>query len=189
MGNHLSVFFWIQIMEIETKRLLLRPLQDDDAPVMARRLNNFEISKNLGRVKFPYGLTDAVEFIAFQRSYDARSKICAITFKCAPDEILGLVSYEYFVEKSKTEFGYWLSECCWGQRIMTEAATALLDYAFTKAEITELHAGYWNPVSGHLLRNLGFVETHKAMSFCLAQNEKIASTKLALTRELWQATQ
>jgi RimJ/RimL family protein N-acetyltransferase len=187
MGNYLSVFYWIQIMEIETRRLLLRPLRDDDAPVMARRLNNYEVSKNLGRVKFPYSLTDAEDFIAFQRAYDDRSKICAITFKCAPDEILGLVSYEYFAEKSKTEFGYWLSECCWGQRIMTEAATALLDDAFTKAEMTELHASYWNPVSGHLLCNLGFQETHKAMSFCLAQNKKVPTTKLALTRARWQA--
>jgi RimJ/RimL family protein N-acetyltransferase len=189
MGNYLSVFYWICIMDIETKRLLLRPLRDDDAPVMARRLNNYEISKNLGRVKFPYSLADATEFIAFQQSYDARSKICAITFKCAPDEILGLVSYKYFTEKDKTEFGYWLSECCWGQRIMTEAATALLDYAFTKAEIMELHASYWNPVSGHLLRNLRFKETHESMSFCLAQNTKVPTTKLKLTRAQWQAMQ
>jgi RimJ/RimL family protein N-acetyltransferase len=157
--------------------------------VMARRLNNFEISKNLSRVKFPYGLRDAEEFITFQRGCDARSKFSAITFKCAPDEILGLVAYEYSIEKDKTEFGYWLSECCWGQRIMTEAAHALLDYAFTKAEIAKLHSGYWNPVSGHLLRNLGFKETHESMSFCLAQNKKVASTKLCLTNAEWQVAQ
>jgi RimJ/RimL family protein N-acetyltransferase len=176
-------------MEIETKRLLLRPLRDDDAPVMARRLNNYEISKHLARVPFPYGLEDAQAFIRLRREYDERSKICAITFKCAPDEILGAVAYEYSIEKDKTEFGYWLSECCWGQRIMTEAATALLDYAFTKGEIGELSAGYRNPVSGHLLRNLRFKETHESMSFCLAQNTKVPTTKLKLTRAQWQAMQ
>lgn len=176
-------------MDIETKRLLLRPLRDEDAPVMARRLNNYEISKNLARVPYPYSLNDAQSFIAFQRDFDTRSKVYAIAFKCAPDEILGIVAYEYSAEKEKTEFGYWLCECCWGQRIMTEAANAVVHNAFTNSKADALYSGYWNPISGRILRNLGFKQTHQAMSSCLAQNKKLASIKLRLSKHKWQAAQ
>ena len=81
-------------MELKTTRLLLRPLRDDDARAVASGLNNLNVSRHLARVKFPYAVEDAVAFIALQRSTDQRSKTCAIAFRCAPDELIGLISYE-----------------------------------------------------------------------------------------------
>ena len=176
-------------MELETKRLLLRPLRDDDASAIARDLKPYDIAKYLARVAHPYTLQDAKTFIQLQRSFTVNSKLCAIAFKCAPDELLGIVSYEYSAEKQKTEFGYWLSESCWGQRIMSEAAKALVNHAFTKGEVEALHAGYWNPISGRLLAKLGFTATHESLSFCLAQNMKVPSQKVRLTIDEWRAAQ
>jgi RimJ/RimL family protein N-acetyltransferase len=176
-------------MDIETKRLLLRPLHNDDAPVMARRLNNYEVSKNLARVPFPYTLEVAHFFINLQRQFDELSKVCAIAFKCAPDELLGVVAYEFSAEKDEVEFGYWLSECCWGQRIMSEAAAELVRYTFTQTQILGLGSGYHtdNPNSGRILRKLGFEETHQEMNHSLAQGKDVPVTKLRLTRERWEA--
>jgi RimJ/RimL family protein N-acetyltransferase len=174
-------------MDIETKRLLLRSLRDEDAPAMARRLNNFEVSKNLARVPYPYSLDGAQFFINLQRGFDPRSKVCAISFKCAPDELLGVVAYEFSAENAEFEFGYWLSECCWGQRIMSEAAASLVRFAFTQTDITDLLSGFHvdNPNSGRILRGIGFEETHEAMNFSVAQNKDVPVTKLCLTRDAW----
>jgi RimJ/RimL family protein N-acetyltransferase len=167
-------------MEIETKRLLLRPLRDDDALAMVHALNNYDVSKYLSRVPFPYTANDAAFFINLTRSYDPRSKVCAITFKCAPDELIGVVSYE-----DNLEFGYWLRQCCWGMGLMSEAASALVNYAFAEGGLDALNASYWNPISGHILRNLGFDETHQSVLFSKAQNRDVPVTKLRLTREVW----
>ena len=51
------------MMELETRRLLLRPLRDDDAHAMALALNNLNVSGNLARVKIPYAVLDAHSFI------------------------------------------------------------------------------------------------------------------------------
>ena len=176
-------------MELETKRLLLRPLRHDDAPAIARALKPYDVAKFLSRVAHPYTLQDAETFIQLQKSFASNSMVCAITFKCAPDELLGIVAYEYSEEKQKTEFGYWLSESCWGQRMMSEAAKTLVDHAFTRGQVESLHAGYWNPISGRLLANLGFKVTHESMSFCVAQNMKVPSTKVRLTIDEWRAAQ
>jgi RimJ/RimL family protein N-acetyltransferase len=183
MGNHLSVFFWNCIMELETRRLLLRPLREEDAPAMALALNNLNVSKNLARVKFPYGLEDAQAFIALQRGFDPRSVVSAIAFRCAPDELVGVISYER-VSDGQFEFGYWLRECCWHMGLMSEAAKAVIAHAFTQEGIETLHSAYHldNPNSGRILRKLGFEETHQEMSFCLAQNTKVPSMSLRLNR-------
>jgi RimJ/RimL family protein N-acetyltransferase len=172
-------------MELETRRLLLRPLQDHDAPAMARALSNYEVAKNLARVPFPYSVEDAKFFINLQRGFDPSSRICAIAFRAAPDELIGLISYERKADGSAFEFGYWLSESCWGMRIMTEAAQAMVAHAFYSDGISVLTSGFWNPVSGRLLRNLGFVETDRATIFSVAQGREIPAVKLELTSEMW----
>ncbi len=178
-------------MELETRRLLLRPLSDDDAHAMALALNNLNVSRNLARVKFPYMLEDAQAFISLQRSFDPCSKICAITFRCAPDELIGMVSYEYGTNGDNANFGYWLRECCWGMRLMSEAAAALVHYAFAQGQVSTLLSAYHNDNSNswRILRRLGFEETHQTMSFCLAQNREVPSTQLKLTAEAWLTQQ
>ena len=176
-------------MELETRRLLLRPLREDDAPAMARALNNYAVVKNLSRVPFPYRLEHAEQFIAIQKGFDDRSVISAISFRAAPDELIGLVSYEFASGETHAEFGYWLHEACWDMGIMSEAAEALVTYAFGAGQVEELRSGFWNPVSGRILRNLGFEETHEAPIFSAAQNREVPAIKLRLSRLMWTEQQ
>jgi RimJ/RimL family protein N-acetyltransferase len=178
-------------MELETRRLLLRPLRDDDAPAMARALNNFEVVKNLALVPFPHTLEMAQGFIVKQRSFDPRGIVSAITFRCAPDELIGMVSYGFHPAPDRFEFGYWLRQCCWNMGIMSEASTGLVDYAFATAKLDVLQSGYHtdNPNSGRILHKLGFVETHIEMNLSVAQGKDVPTAKLRLTRESWLAQQ
>lgn len=176
-------------MELETRRLLLRPLRDDDAPAMARALNNYEVVKNLSLVPFPYRLEHAEQFIGLQKGFDDRSMTSAIAFRAAPDELIGLISYKFEPGEAHAEFGYWLHEACWGMRIMSEAAAALVAHAFSNGNAEELRSGFWNPVSGRILRRLGFEETHEAPIFSAAQNREVPAMKLRLSRSMWAEQQ
>ena len=177
-------------MELETRRLILRPLNNEDAPAMAQALNNINVSRNLARVKFPYTLQDAEAFIARQFAFDQRSVVRAIAFKCAPEELIGMVSYET-TQEGKLVFGYWLRECCWHMRIMSEAAAALVHHAFAEGGVEALESAYHadNPNSGRILRRLGFIETHSEMNFSLARNQTVPTMKLSLAREDWHSQQ
>jgi len=178
-------------MELETRRLLLRPLRDDDAHAIVNGLNNYNVAKNLSRVPFPYAVDDATFFINLQRGFDPRSKICAITFKCAPDELIGVIAYEYMREKGELDLGYWLRECCWHMGIMSEAAAALVRYAFTVQDIDNLVSGYFNenPNSGHILRRLGFENDYPSTTFSIAQGKDVPVTRFNLTLARWAAKQ
>jgi RimJ/RimL family protein N-acetyltransferase len=175
-------------MELTTSRLLLRPLRDDDARAIALGANNLNVSRNLTRVKFPYAVADAHEFLASAAHWDVRSRVRAIAFKCAPDELIGIIAYEV-TASGQYEFGYWLNESCWGMRIATEAANAMVHNAFAVDAVGALNSGYHtdNPNSGRILRRLGFVETGVVHEECLAQGTPVPCMRLALTRENWLA--
>ena len=62
------------------------------------------------------------------------------------------------VDITHSELGYWLDECAWGQGFATEAAGALVQFAFKDLGLTELRSGHAtdNPASGRVLDKLGF---------------------------------
>ncbi len=175
-------------MELTTRRLLLRPLRDEDAHAIALGANNLNVSRNLTRVKHPYTIEDAREFLASTLNWDSRSRVRAITFKCAPDELIGIISYEV-MPSGQFEFGYWLNESCWGMRLMSEAAGAMVHHAFAVDGVAALNAAYHtdNPNSGRILHRLGFTDTGTVKVECLAQGKAVDCVRAQLTHEAWLA--
>ena len=80
---------------------------------------------------------------------------------------------------------------CWGMRLMSEAAAALVHYAFTQGQVETLTSAFHtdNPKSGRILSRLGFVETHQEANFSLAQGKSVPTIQLCLTAEAWFAQQ
>src|SRR5690606_39636944 len=90
---------------IETERLVLRRPRLRDAPRIATLLNNFEVTKNLARVPYPYTINMAVDWLIRQ------------TKDCAPDSItfavrdprLGAMGFcALHTADRYAESGYWL---------------------------------------------------------------------------------
>ena len=67
------------MIAIATPRLYLSRHEPWDADALVRGLNNFNVSKWLARVPFPYGLADARDFLALCRENDDRDQRLAIT--------------------------------------------------------------------------------------------------------------
>jgi RimJ/RimL family protein N-acetyltransferase len=170
---------------IKTKRLILRPVKPEDAPALVRELNNFNITRNTGRVPYPYSDQDAAEYLKFVAAQPATSCIRAITLE---DHLIGVIAYLYSAEKQDAELGYWLSEQHWGKGLMSEAAHTMVHRAFTVSKIDKLIACYQNenPASGRILAKLGFAEIGHCNSFSKARNEDVPVTNLVLTRDGWK---
>lgn len=138
-------------MEIETKRLLLRPFTAADGEDLYSYLSDPEV------VRFePYDVftkADA-EKEAARRAGDPN--FFAVVLKKTGHVIGNL----YFApsEYEKYEFGYVLSRAYWKNGYATEAADALLRDAFARKKLHRVEA-YCHPDnvnSWHLLERLGF---------------------------------
>jgi RimJ/RimL family protein N-acetyltransferase len=53
-------------IEIETERLILRAPRFDDVPEMAKLANDSAVALMTGRLPYPYGESDALDFVHFQ---------------------------------------------------------------------------------------------------------------------------
>jgi [ribosomal protein S5]-alanine N-acetyltransferase len=173
---------------IETERLVLRPLRDDDGPEIAAKINSYDIAKNLARVPYPYTLEDAEEFLNWARELDERSAFRVISLKEEPETLIGLISYDWADDKQRAELGYWLVQDQWGKGLMTEAARAMVDLAFTATDLTILGSCFFdeNPASGKVLAHAGFEVMGPCTHFSVSRGQEVPVTTVELTREQWR---
>ena len=163
---------------LTTDRLILRPLADGDADAIVRGLNNFNVSRWLARVPYPYGSADAAWFLADTREAGASVARFAITRDGVLAGIIGIEA---------GEIGYWLAEAHWGRGYGREAAWAAAEHAFQGMGLEGLTAGYFigNEGSRRILEGLGFTETERNRKFSRARNAEVPHVSLMLTRSDW----
>lgn len=163
-------------ISIVTERLTLRPLTRADIPRIVELVNDFEVSRWLTVVPFPYTAADGHEFLDFLEGSGPLDTLAII----APEGMVGVVG-------TGGSLGYWLGREYHGQGYMTEAATALVDHYFQTSDAEILHSGYFtgNNASSSVLTKLGFVPNGGEHVNSVAQGIEVTLEKVVLTRKLW----
>jgi len=117
--------------ELETKRLLLRPLAMDDADQIQRLFPRWEIVQYLNAaVPWPYPEDGAVHFLrdnALPEIARGESWYWTLRLKSAPAQMIGMIS---LTTKPEGNRGFWIDPQWQRQGLMTEACEAVTDYWF-----------------------------------------------------------
>jgi RimJ/RimL family protein N-acetyltransferase len=169
---------------LETERLMLRRPTLADVKAIARLANDRRIAENTRRLPHPYSQDHAIEFVR-STADDPRETVFLIENNHTP---IGTVGIDWR-EPEAPELGYWLGVEYWGQGFATEAARAVIDFAFGEFDIEHLVSGarVTNPSSRNILEKCGFqwsgVELHRF--------EAIASStpvdRFRLSRGVWSS--
>ncbi len=156
---------------LETERLVLRSPTLSDATAIAAGVGDWQVAKNLARVPHPYTQSDAEALLA--RVGVTADLVLGITLKCGAAYIGGCGAHA--CADGAYEIGYWLARPYWGFGYASEAARAVVNYAFEVLRATDLKAGWFddNPNSGRVLQKLGFVPAGVSLRDCLARRERI----------------
>ena len=146
---------------IESERLLVRLVVEDDLPGLLKINDDSEVTKHL-----PYetwqSLSDAQAW--FQRMAGIQATGTALQFVVARKdsrEIIGTCLLFRFEEGSaRAELGYVLGRAHWGRGLMGEALDALIGCAFGTMALRRLEAEVdpRNTASLRLIQRLGFVK-------------------------------
>jgi RimJ/RimL family protein N-acetyltransferase len=129
---------------LETKRLHLRALAMSDAPAVQRRFAVWDVVKLLnGKVPWPYPADGAEQFLRKKiedRKDPAESYTWGLWLKDGepddPRELIGIIELRPLAGTDAR--GFWLSQDFWGRGLMTEAANAVLDFAFDEVGMSEI---------------------------------------------------
>ncbi|WP_346296039.1 GNAT family N-acetyltransferase [Rhodopseudomonas sp. P1] len=169
---------------LETERLTLRKPVLADVQAIASLANDRRVVEMTRRMPFPYTRDDAARFVtALPKSSDSVFLIEAEDF-----EPIGLVGVDWS-DRDAPELGYWLGVQHWGNGYATEAARAVIDFAFEVHSAKQMisAARVINPASRNVLEKCGFqwtgVELHRF--------ESIGSSTpvdcFRLTRGVWSS--
>jgi RimJ/RimL family protein N-acetyltransferase len=155
---------------VVSDQIVLRPLQASDASAIAAGLSDWAVTQWLTHVPFPYGLSDAVAFLASDVSRGALAIVVDGRFAGAAH--IG----------DNHMLGYWLSRAFHGQGIMTRVTQAMIAAHFAQSDAT-LISGYHigNQASRNVLTKQGFRVTGHSLERT-ARGDSVVLRRMALRR-------
>lgn len=162
---------------LKTERLTLRPLLPQDAEALHRLVNDWEVTRTLAEIPYPYPRSLADEWIASTAAElaDGAAYHLAITGKEGRKETLvGVVGLRIDATRRTGQLGYWVGRAYWKHGVATEAARRLTSWGFANlpldlivAEVTET-----NDASCKVLRRVGFRETGSGVRSSLTTGDE-----------------
>lgn len=164
-----------------TTRLLLRPGWPEDAGALFSVINDEAIVRNLVSAPWPYRRQDAEQFLAAPRP-QLHPNFLIFRNNGKPTQLLGSIGFGHG-DDGHLELGYWIARDHWGQGYACEAGRAVLDIARSLGH-SEIRAEHFvdNPVSGKVLRKLGFSPTGRTASrFSRGRGQKTDAVQFSLS--------
>jgi RimJ/RimL family protein N-acetyltransferase len=173
--------------EIETDRLMLRPWEEKDAESLYAYAKSTDVGPHAGWK--PHA--DVAESLHIIKTMFMPNNVWAITIKTG-GKIIGSVGLEPDKRRpgvNSRELGYSLAKEYWGNGVMTEAAKAVIDFAFEtyKLDIISVCTGPLNKRSQGVIQKCGFVYEGTERLAYKTYNGTIRDTKIySILREEWE---
>lgn len=160
--------------------VLRQPCLDDVCDITAA-VSDYEVSKMLARVPYPYGPESAAGWVEITRARFANGT--GFGWIIAGDtKLAGIVAISPFSKQG--ELGYWLRREAQGCGLMTAAARAALGFAFTHGAETILSGAFDdNPASLRVQHNVGFESVGESAVYSLSRKAKLRHIDTRLTRD------
>jgi RimJ/RimL family protein N-acetyltransferase len=170
-----------RIPTLKTARLVLRAPSRGDLPAIVALVGDRRVAANTARIPHPYTAADALGLIASINQKDSET-VFALELNGA---LIGMCGLD--PRQDGAELGYWLGVPFWGRGYATEAARAVIDYAFAKLGHGLLSSGarVSNPASRRVLEKCGFQWTGVQLCRIRAINSAAPIDRFRLDRGLW----
>lgn len=166
-----------------TERLALRPTELADANAAFQIQSDWQVTRMLRMARFPPDLRETVDwFAAHQHEWRQGAAYRFATLR--DGRMIGLVDIDE-VGGGEGDLGYWFERASWGRGFATEAARAVVDFAFHDLGLVRLRSGHAadNPASGNVLAKLGFLPLGVARRSSRSRGEDILHQSYVLTYE------
>ena len=152
----------MQLIEMETDRIILRPWCESDAEVLFKYASDPEVGPRAGWP--PHKSID--ESLDVIRKLFMNDYTWAIELK-ESHEVIGCVGYlpasmsNLKIGEDQCEVGYWVARPYWNQGICTEALRQVVDHCLNEKGFSVLWGTFFisNPASGRVMEKCGFTDT------------------------------
>ena len=164
---------------MKTKRLILRPLEDRDAPRIAELAGDWAVASMTARIPYPYDEALSQHWI---NGLEDGEFVRGIEFG---GDLIGATGY-FPHDDGAAEIGYWIGKPWWGRGFATEAAQMLVRYCFTTADLPRIVCCHFidNPGSQRVIEKLGFKSTGTCRAYCEARGCEVPIVNYEMRRPM-----
>ena len=176
---------------IETKRLILRPWQDSDAPALFKYASDKEVGIPAGWPPHT-SVENSLEII---HTVFASPEVYAVVLKSTGEPIgsCGIVFPDNHngneINSREGEIGYWIGKPFWGQGLIPEAVKALLGRGFNVLGMTTIWCSYYdgNDKSRRVTEKCGFRPHHTNQDIISPLGDKLTEHYCVMTADYYRA--
>ena len=165
-------------IELHTDNLVIKKPSENHLNSLIKELNNWNISKWLIEVPYPYSIDDAKYWVK-------KTKQDQYSFNIyLKNKLIGGVSLSNQRENSKWELGYWIGEEYWGNGYAIEACENLISYFFSNTNNSIIYASHMkdNIKSKKIIIKLGFKLVGSGKKFSISRNEMVEDLNYELRK-------
>lgn len=179
----------LPVPTLHTDRLRLRPFNDSDADVLFALHTNTHVLRYWDSPPWREPVR-AQRFIAAcqQMAEEGTGSRLAVD-RTSDGAFIGWCSLNRWNPDFRSaSMGYCFDDAAWGHGYATEAARAMLEWAFDTLELNRVQAetDTRNLASAHVLEKLGFVREGTLRQDCVVDGEVSDSWVYGLIRQEWQ---
>ncbi len=141
-------------MILETERLVLRPPDLAYAPAIQQLAGAREVAYNTLLIPHPYPEGAAEAWLRAPRTEN--DHVFILTLRDTAD-VAGVMGLHANPDHKRAEIGYWIAVPYWGRGYATEAARAVVRFAFDGLGLERVFAEVFsrNPASARVLQKVG----------------------------------
>jgi ribosomal-protein-alanine N-acetyltransferase len=165
-------------VELHTNNLIIKKPSEKHLKSLIKELNNWNISKWLIEVPYPYTVDDAKYWVKKTKQDQYSLNIYL------KNKLIGGVSLSNQRENSKWELGYWIGEEYWGNGYAIEACENLISYFFSNTNNSIIYASHMkdNIKSKKIIIKLGFKLVSSGKKFSISRNEMVEDLNYELRK-------
>ena len=176
--------------ELQSDRLLLRRIKDDDLDDIFEIYSNDEVMLYFAD-RFTFNdISEAEKMIKeYNEAIDNRWNMRWGIVDKSDGKLIGTCGFHAISDYDKrVEVGYDLNRKYWGKKIMTEALSQIISFAFNESDVNRIEAFVETPNTGSraLLEKLGFRLEGLLRQHEMCRGEIIDIQILGLLREDWE---
>jgi ribosomal-protein-alanine N-acetyltransferase len=143
---------------LETERLILRQFSPDDAPEVQRLAGDRAVASTTQTIPHPYQDGVAEAWIATHApAFERGESVSFAVVRREAGQLVGAIGLRLAPQHERAELGYWIGVPYWNQGYATEAARAVITYAFQTLGLNKVYAQHLtrNPASGRVMQKAG----------------------------------
>jgi RimJ/RimL family protein N-acetyltransferase len=189
-SNHNPVMPSFADIVISTRRLLLRPLVQADAPALFEIFSDPRVARHLSAPAWPEAGLAQARITKDMEAMGAGKYICLGIERLDDNKLVGECSLFNLVEQCRrAEIGYALAYAAWSQGYVTEALVSLLSFGFERLGLNRVEADIdpRNIASAKSLERLGFKKEGHLRERWIVNGEVSDSGLYGLLASDWQS--